>query len=264
MSAMTIMFPKTFSRTFRFLAAAVLSLALPLAAHAENELHLDKAPLQFDDATLQHGAKLFINYCVNCHSASFMRYNRLHDIGLTDQEIKDNLLFTGDKVGDLMRVALRREDAKQWFGAAPPDLSVIARARSGEYGTGADWLYTYLRQFYRDDSRPTGWNNMVFPNVGMPNVLWTLQGQQAARFVEKTGENGATEKHLEKLELIQPGKLSKEEFDEEVADLVSFITWMGEPAQETRQQIGVFVLAVLAVLGVLTYLLKRAFWKDVH
>ncbi len=254
-----------FPVTLRFFAAAIFSLVLPLAAHADGtELRLDKAPLQFDNASLQNGAKLFINYCVNCHSASFMRYNRLHDIGLTDQQIKDNLLFTSDKVGDLMTVAMRREDAKQWFGVAPPDLTVVARARSGEFGTGADWLYTYLRQFYRDDARPTGWNNAVFPNVGMPNVLWTLQGQQAAHFVEKVDEHGGKESHLEKLEIVQPGKLSKEEFDEQVADLVSFITWMGEPAQEVRQQIGWYVLALLAVLSVLTYLLKRSFWKDVH
>ena len=261
MSSINKMFPKT----FRFFATVVFSSVLPLAAHASGaELHLDKAPLQFDNASLQNGAKLFVNYCLNCHSASYMRYNRLQQIGLTDPQIRDNLLFTADKVGDLMKVALRREDAKQWFGVAPPDLTVAARARSGEFGSGADWIYTYLRQFYRDESRPTGWNNTVFPNVGMPNVLWTLQGQQAAHFVDKTDEHGVTGKHLEKLEIIQPGKLSKEEFDEEVADLVSFIAWMGEPAQETRQQIGVFVLAILAVLGVLTYLLKRSIWKDLH
>lgn len=261
MSSIDKMFPKT----FRFFAAVVFSAVLPLGANAAGqELHLDKAPLKFDNASLQNGAKLFVNYCLNCHSASFMRYNRLQQIGLTDPQIRDNLLFTADKVGDLMKVALRREDAKQWFGVAPPDLTVVARARSGEFGSGADWIYTYLRQFYRDDSRPTGWNNTVFPNVGMPNVLWTLQGQQAAHFVDKADEQGVTSKHLEKLELIQPGTLSKEEFDEQVADLVSFIAWMGEPVQELRQQIGLWVLAVLAVLAVLTYLLKRAIWKDLH
>jgi ubiquinol-cytochrome c reductase cytochrome c1 subunit len=253
------------TKTFRLFAAALLSAVLPLAVQASGaELHLDKAPLQFDNASLQNGAKLFVNYCLNCHSASYMRYNRLEQIGLTDPQIRDNLMFAGDKVGDLMKVAMRREDAKQWFGAAPPDLSVIARARSGEFGSGADWLYTYLRQFYRDDSRPTGWNNAVFANVGMPNALWTLQGQQAAHFVEKADESGNMVKHLEKLEIAQPGKLTKDEFDEEVADLVSFIAWVGEPAQETRQQIGIYVLAWLAVLAVLSYMLKRAFWKDVH
>lgn len=254
-----------FPKIVRFLAAAIFCASLPLAVSAAGAaLRLDKAPLQFDNASLQNGAKLFVNYCLNCHSASFMRYNRLQQIGLTDPQIRDNLMFTADKVGDLMKIAMRREDAKQWFGVAPPDLTVIARARSGPDGSGADWIYTYLRQFYRDEARPTGWNNAVFPNVGMPNVLWDLQGQQSAHFVEKTDSHGKASKHLEKLEISQAGKLSKEEFDEEVADLVSFIAWMGEPAQETRQQIGWFVLALLSVLAVLAYLLKRAFWKDIH
>jgi len=256
---------RAMKKTIQLFAAVAFSLALPLSVHASGaELHLDQAPLQFDNASLQNGAKLFVNYCLNCHGASAMRYNRLQQIGLTDVQIRDNLLFAGDKVGDLMKVALRREDASKWFGAAPPDLSVIARARAGEFGSGADWLYTYLRQFYRDEARPTGWNNAVFPNVGMPNVLWELQGQQVAHFVEKLDEHGNKTQHLEKLEVSQPGKLSKEEFDEEVADLVSFITWMGEPAQEQRQQIGWWVLAVLSLLAVLSYALKKAFWKDVH
>lgn len=253
------------SKTRQFIAAALLGLGLPLAAQASGDvLRLDKAPLQFDNASLQNGAKLFVNYCLNCHGASALRYNRLQQIGLTDEQIRDNLMFAGDKVGDLMKVALRREDATKWFGAAPPDLSVIARARASEFGSGADWLYTYLRQFYRDESRPNGWNNTVFPGVGMPNVLWELQGEQHAHFVEKDDGHGAKSQHLEKLEIVKPGKLTKDEFDEEVIDLVSFITWMGEPAQEFRQQIGWWVLAVLSLLAVLSYLLKRAFWKDVH
>ncbi|MFT3736378.1 MAG: cytochrome c1 [Rhodocyclaceae bacterium] len=252
-------------KTFQFIAAAALSLSLPLSAQASGDvLRLDKAPLQFDNASLQNGAKLFVNYCLNCHGASAMRYNRMQQIGLTDEQIRDNLLFAGDKVGDLMKVALRREDAAKWFGAAPPDLSVIARARSGEFGSGADWLYTYLRQFYRDESRPSGWNNTVFPGVGMPNVFWEIQGEQTAHFVEKDDGHGQKVKHLEALEITKPGKLTKDEFDEEVADLVSFITWMGEPAQESRQQIGWWVLAVLSLLAVLSYLLKRSFWKDLH
>jgi ubiquinol-cytochrome c reductase cytochrome c1 subunit len=150
-----------------------------LALAAGAELHLDKAPDRGRDLpALQNGAKVFINYCLNCHSASYMRYNRLQDIGLTEQQIKDNLMFTQDKVGELMTIAMRRSESKQWFGAAPPDLTVIARARASEFGSGSDWLYTYLRGFYRDDSRPTGWNNTVFANVGMPHVLWELQGEQ--------------------------------------------------------------------------------------
>ncbi|QDX79840.1 cytochrome c1 [Denitratisoma sp. DHT3] len=228
-------------------------LFAPLLAMASGpELHLDKAPDRAgDNAALQNGAKLFINYCLNCHSASYMRYNRLQDIGLSDQQIKDNLLFTADKVGELMRISMQREDAKVWFGAAPPDLTVIARARASEFGSGADWLYTYLRTFYRDPSRPTGWNNVVFENVGMPHVLWELQGEQVM------GED-------HKLKLEKPGKLTPQEYDAAVADLVGYLQFMGEPVGEFRKKLGVIVLIALAGLFVLTYALKREYWKDVH
>ncbi|MDO6387348.1 MULTISPECIES: cytochrome c1 [Uliginosibacterium] len=245
------------------LAIAALALTAALA-QASGGVQLDRAPLRFDNASLQSGAKTFVNYCLNCHGASALRYNRLTQIGLTEQQIKDNLMFTADKIGEQMKVAIRSDDAKRWFGAAPPDLSVIARARASGDGSGADWLYTYLRQFYRDDSRPTGWNNVIFPGVGMPHALWNLQGVQEARFVEKDDGHGNKVKHLEGLELVQPGLLTKEEYDEEVANLVSFLTWMGEPAQETRRQLGWAVLAVLGVLAVLSWMLKKAFWKDVH
>lgn len=226
---------------------------MPLLAFASGgELHLDKAPDRSRDyAALQNGAKVFVNYCLNCHAASFMRYNRLRDIGLTEQQIKDNLLFTQEKVGELMTIAMRRDEAKQWFGAAPPDLTVIARARASEFGSGADWLYTYLRSFYRDDSRPSGWNNVVFPNVAMPHVLWELQGEQ---------ELGPDHK----LVLAKPGLMKPEEFDALVGDLVGFLNYMGEPVQNYRKQLGVAVLIALAVLFVLTYSLKREYWKDVH
>jgi ubiquinol-cytochrome c reductase cytochrome c1 subunit len=253
------------NRMLRSLAlVGVLAALIPVAAQAEEGLHLDQAPLHFDNRALQNGAKFFVNYCLNCHGASYMRYNRLTQIGLTEQQIKDNLMFAADKVGEQMRVALRREDAKQWFGVVPPDLTVIARSRASESGTGADWLYTYLRQFYRDESRPTGWNNAVFSNVGMPHVLWELQGVQEARFVEKDDGHGSKVKHLESLEIVQPGTFTKEEYDEAVSDLVSFLVWMGEPAQESRRSIGWVVLAVLGVLAVLSYLLKKAYWKDVR
>jgi len=225
----------------------------PLMAFASDvELHLDKAPDRSRDyAALQNGAKLFINYCLNCHSASYFRYNRLTDIGLTEQQIKDNLLFTADKVGETMTIAMRRADAKLWFGAAPPDLSVIARARSSHAGTGGDWLYTYLRGFYRDASRPTGWNNTVFPNVGMPHILWELQGEQVM---------GADHK----LTLAKPGLLKPEEYDVAVGDLVGFLTHIGEPMANFRKQLGVVVLIFLSVLFVFSYALKREYWKDVH
>ena len=225
----------------------------PLLAFAAGaELHLDKAPDRGRDRpALQNGAKVFINYCLNCHSASYMRYNRLQDIGLSEQQIKDNLLFTQDKVGELMTIAMRRSESKQWFGAAPPDLTVIARARSSEFGSGSDWLYTYLRGFYRDDSRPTGWNNTVFANVGMPHVLWELQGEQVM---------GADHK----LKLAKPGLLQPKEYDAMVADLVGFLNYMGEPVQNFRKELGVIVLIALAILFVFAYALKREYWRDIH
>ncbi|HEX8986934.1 MAG TPA: cytochrome c1 [Rhodocyclaceae bacterium] len=227
-------------------------LSAPLLAFAAGaELHLDKAPDHARDfAALQTGAKVFVNYCLNCHSASYMRYNRLQDIGLTDAQIKENLMFTADKVGETMTIAMQRADAKAWFGAAPPDLTVIARARSSEFGSGADWLYTYLRGFYRDDARPTGWNNVVFANVGMPHVLWELQGDQVLE-----GEH---------LKLVKPGKLSPEKYDELVGDLVAYLNYMGEPVSEFRKRLGVVVLIALAVIFVFAYALKKEYWKDIH
>ena len=234
----------------KFLTVLLFAPVLAFAAGAE--LHLDTAPDRANDKpALQRGAKVFVNYCLNCHSASYMRYNRLEDIGLTTEQIKDNLLFTADKVGEPMRVAMQRADAKVWFGAAPPDLTVIARARASEFGSGPDWLYTYLRSFYRDENRPTGWNNVVFANVGMPHVLWELQGDQVM---------GADHK----LHLTKPGKLSAAEYDQMVGDLVGFLKHMGEPMAEFRKRLGVIVLIVLGIIFVFAYALKREFWKDIH
>lgn len=219
---------------------------------AGDQIHLDKAPDRTQDmAALQNGAKVFVNYCMGCHSASFMRYNRLNEIGLTDEQIKNNLIFPDAKVGDLMSIAMRPAESKQWFGANPPDLTLVARARSTADGSGADWLYTYLRGFYRDETRPTGWNNVAFASVGMPHVLWELQGEQVL------GEDG----HLK---LVKPGTLSVEEYDKLVGDLVGFISYMGEPMAQKRQDLGVAVLIALLVLFGFAYALKREFWKDVH
>jgi ubiquinol-cytochrome c reductase cytochrome c1 subunit len=234
----------------KLLASLLMAPVLAFAAGAE--LHLDKAPDRARDmAALQNGAKIFVNYCLSCHSASYMRYNRLKDIGLSDDQVRENLLFTADKVGEPMRISMQRAEAKQWFGAAPPDLTVIARARASEFGSGSDWLYTYLRGFYRDETRPTGWNNTVFANVGMPHALWELQGEQVM------GED-------HRLKLAKPGKLKPEEYDAMVADLVGFLKYMGEPVGEFRKSLGVAVLIVLALLFVLSYALKREFWKDIH
>ncbi|HJW23727.1 MAG TPA: cytochrome c1 [Rhodocyclaceae bacterium] len=235
----------------KFLLALLFA---PLTALASGgEVHLDKWPGSVSDkASLQNGAKLFVNYCLNCHGASYMRYNKLMDLGLSEQEVKDNLMFTADKIGEQMRIAARSDEQKQWFGAAPPDLSVIARARASEHGSGADWLYTYLRSFYRDDKRPTGWNNVVFENVGMPHVLYGLQGQQVRNH----------ETH--KLELAVPGTMQPAEFDKAVSDLVGYLVWMAEPQQEFRKSLGYGVLIFLALLFVLAYALKKEYWKDVH
>ena len=249
-------------KKFIFTLIAALGIAAGAPAVASEDIAWDKAPNNVNDlAALQDGAKLFVNYCLNCHNAAFMRYNRLRDIGLTEQQIKDNLVFTGAKVGDLMDVAMTRKDARKWFGAAPPDLSVIARAR------GADWLYGYLRGFYRDPARPTGWNNTVYQNVGMPNPLWRLQGErvraeQAAKGGEGKEEHGGAK--AVKFEMVKPGTLTPIQYDETVADLVNFLVYMGEPAATTRKQIGIFVLLYLLALLPLVYLLKREFWKDVH
>ena len=233
------------------LLAALLMVPV-LAVASGVDLRLDKAPDRSNDVSaLQRGAKVFVNYCLNCHSASYMRYNRLKDIGLTDEQIKGSLMFTADKVGELMKVSMQRDDAKVWFGIAPPDLTVIARARASEVGSGADWLYTYMRTFYRDETRPTGWNNVVFENVGMPHVLWELQGVQVM----------GADHHLK---LAKPGKLKGEEYDALVADLVAYLKYMGEPMSEYRKSLGVAVLIALAVLFVFSYALKREYWKDIH
>ncbi|MFN3984722.1 MAG: cytochrome c1 [Rhodocyclaceae bacterium] len=241
----------------RFAAAILFAPVLALAAGAE--LHLDRAPVSKDPAALQHGAKLFVNYCLNCHSASFMRYNMLEQIGLSEQQIRDNLMFTGERVGDLMKISMRHADGKVWFGAAPPDLTLIARQRASEFGSGADWLYTYLRQFYRDPERPTGWNNVVFENVGMPHVLWELQGDQVATVTENADGSRSVA-----LSVARAGTMNAQEYDQAVADLVSFLVWMGEPVAEKRKSIGMFVLIFLIGLFFLSYALKKNYWRDIH
>lgn len=229
------------------LLAAVSSLALTPLAFANEEMALDKAPIDASNhESLQRGARTFVNYCLNCHSANYMRYNRLLEIGLTEKQIKDNLLFAGEKVGDQMKVAMSKTDAKKWFGAAPPDLSVEVRAR------GADWVYSYMRGFYRDNTRPTGWNNTVYDKVAMPHILYELQGEQTLNH----------ETH--KLELTKPGKLSVTEYDTLVGDLTNYLAYMAEPAKQQRNHMGWLVLLFLGVLLVLTYKLKKAYWKDIH
>jgi ubiquinol-cytochrome c reductase cytochrome c1 subunit len=211
----------------RTLLAALLFV--PAVALAEATYPLDRAPIEPRDLiSLQAGARTFVNYCLNCHGAQYMRYNRLGDLGLTEAQIRDNLMFAAEKVGETMTVAMTVKDGKAWFGVPPPDLSVIARAR------GADWLYTYLRTFYRDEQAPSGWNNRVFANVAMPHVLWQLQAEQGVQY------------------------------DRTVRDLVNFLVYLGEPAAQSRKSIGIVVLFALGVLFVFAYAMKKAFWKDVR
>ena len=226
---------------------AILLLAPAIAAAAEAGYRLDRSPHDPNDlASLQTGAKLYVNYCLGCHSAQYMRYNRLTDLGLTEEQIRNNLLFTAEKVGETMRIPLEAKAGKQWFGVAPPDLSVVARSR------GTDWLYTYLRTFYPDPKTVTGWNNALFENVAMPHALWTLQGERGYD----------REKHA--FTEISKGRLSQVEYDTAVRDLVNFLAYVGEPAAGRRKTIGIVVLLALGVLFIFAYLLKKEFWKDVR
>jgi ubiquinol-cytochrome c reductase cytochrome c1 subunit len=233
----------------KLLTALLVAPAIALASGAA--VHLDKAPeVQRDNAALQSGAKTFVNYCMNCHGMSFVRYNRLTELGLSEQQIKDHLLFTADKIGQPMRIAARSAEQKSWFGATPPDLSLVARARASGDGSGADWLYTYLRSFYKDDKRPTGWNNTLFENVGMPHVLWQLQGTQIMNSDHQ-------------LELATPGTQTPAEYDKTIADLVGFMVWAAEPEAGFRKQLGFGVLAFLLVLFGFAYKMKKNYWKDI-
>jgi ubiquinol-cytochrome c reductase cytochrome c1 subunit len=250
---------------------AWMLLAAPLAAVASESVKLDRLPADVnpqDPVSLQRGAQVYVNYCLGCHSAAYMRYNRLQDLGLTEQQIRDNLIFTGAKVGELMKIAMDPKDSKHWFGTPPPDLTVIARSRSSSAGSGADWLYSYLRGFYRDSSRPTGWNNTVFPNVAMPHVLWQLQGEQVLATEMQSmprGSKGEVEKHeVQKLVLEKPGAMKPAEYDRMVGDLVNFLGYVGEPFRQSRVELGIYVLIFLGVLFVFAYLLKQEYWKDVH
>ena len=248
----------------KILLALVASVAFLGSAFAnEGGVAWDKAPNNLNDlSSLQNGAKLFANYCLNCHSAAYMRYNRLRDIGLTEQQIKDNLLFTTQKVGDTMKSAIDPKQAKDWFGAVPPDLTLIARSRAGHGGTGADYLYTYMRTFYRDPSRPTGWNNLVSPNGGRPHVLWQLQGEREPQFEERE-VHGEKEKVFTGWKQVTPGTMSTAEYDHAVGDLVNYLQWMGEPAQNSRVRVGVWVMLFLVLLTFLAWRLNAAYWKDV-
>ena len=217
----------------------------PLSFSAEN-IELSKAPVDLtDNLSLQRGAKIFTNYCLNCHSAKYMRYSNLQDIGLSAETIKNDLLFTGNKIGDTMSVNMSMKDSKKWFGAAPPDLSVVARSR------GADWIYSYMRGFYRDPTRPMGWNNTVYVNSAMPHILWELEGEKILNPKTK------------KLEKFTSGKLNAKEYDATIADLTNYLVYMSEPDQLKRKKMGYYVVGFLLLLLVLTINLKKEYWRDI-
>ena len=233
-------------------------LALPgVVLAAGGEAELEPAGTNIDDvAALQRGARLFVNYCLSCHSAKYMRYNRLvEDLGLSEAMVMRNLVFRDAKIGDVMSIAMRPEDAEAWFGKEPPDLSLSGRSR------GVDWLYGYLRSFYRDDSG--NWNNVLLPNASMPHVLWELQGIQTP--VYHTVTEGEVEMQvIDRLELSEPGRLSAEAYDDSVRDLVTFMEYLGEPAKQQRKRIGIWVMLYLAVFAFVAWLLKSEYWRDVH
>jgi ubiquinol-cytochrome c reductase cytochrome c1 subunit len=244
---------------------ATLALLPTLAFGNEATYPLDNAPERSSLSSLQNGARLFINNCLNCHSASSMRYNRLRDLGLSEDQIKANLLFSGEKVGDLMTTAMRPADAKAWFGAVPPDLSVISRAKASAAGSGPNYLYTYLRTFYKDDTRPTGWNNLVLPNVAMPHVLWQMQGVRGVKMVETDDphEHGKKIQVMSGFEQLTPGTMNSAEFDSNMADLVAYMDWMAEPGREGHRRLGVIVVMFLALFAFLAWRLSESYWKEV-
>lgn len=234
---------------------------LSLSVHASSEgMQNMKVDIDLENkASLQRGARLFTNYCLSCHSANYMRYNRMAaDLGLTDKQVAENLMFAGEKVGETMTVAMTKEDGKTFFGTKVPDLTVIARSR------GPDWLYTYLKTFYVDASRPWGVNNARFPSVGMPHVLWELEGLKKPVYEMHTGHGGHEEKTLVGYETVVPGKMTAVEYDSAMKDLVNFLTYMGEPIKLERQRWGILAMIFLALLFVVAYALKKEYWRDVH
>jgi len=239
----------------RLAFAALAAVSFVGVAQAAEEGGMEPMNIRVDDvASLQRGSRLFFNYCSGCHSLQFMRYSRIaEDLKLDEKEVQASLIFTGAKIGDKATNQMPPALAATWFGKAPPDLSLEARAK------GSDWIYHYLKSFYLDPSRPVGWNNTVFPNVSMPNPLWELQGLQVA---VKKGEGGESE--IEKLEIKTPGRVSEAQYDEAVRDITAFLTYAGEPAALKRTSMGVWVLLYLAFFTFLAWLLKHEFWKDVH
>jgi len=239
------------------LSVISLTFGLPATQASGGGVALQSANIDLSDtASLQRGAGLFVNYCLSCHSATFMRFNRMgKDLGISDAQLQENMMFATDKVGQPMTIAMREDDAANWFGAAPPDLSVVDRSR------GSDWLYTYLLSFYEDDSRPWGVNNLVFRDVGMPHVLWERQGGQKVIYKTENDHAGKPHQVIDHLEPLD--KVKSEAYKQDVQDLVNYMSYMGEPAKLKRYDLGVKVLLFLMLLFVVAYLMKKDFWRDI-
>lgn len=265
-----------------FAALALMPFTAMASGGGHNPFIVESGVDVTDEAAIQRGAKYFVNYCMGCHSAKYVRYQLMKSVGLTEDEIKDNLIFDDSKPGGLMKIAMPAKDAGNWFGAPPPDLTLEARLRGGP-----DWVYSYLKGFYTDPSRPMGVNNTVFHNVGMPNILWELEGvkeaayryevhheghivatfnneAEAASMAKEKGEGYKLEKVVDHLVQAEPGKLSAEEFDVAARDIATFLAYIGEPIAEKRKSMGVWVIAFLVLFSVLAYLMKKEWWKDVH
>jgi ubiquinol-cytochrome c reductase cytochrome c1 subunit len=245
-----------------FLLAALPSMSWAGGGHGHGAI-LDPVRVDLNDKdSLQRGARIFVNYCLSCHSAGYMRYSRMgEDLGISEELVKENLLFAADKVGDLMKAVMPAEEAKQAFGTVPPDLTLITRARS------AEWFYTYMRSFYRDDTSSTGWDNRVFENVAMPHVLYEWQGEQRPVYQTVHGEkNGKMVEHkeFERFEIVKPGTMSPKQYDAAMRDLTNFLVYLGEPAKLERYTYGIYVLIFLLIFLFAAYLLKKEYWKDVH
>lgn len=244
------------------LVTFLLMMVAPVVTMASGGAHLDHANIDLTDkASLQRGAKYFVNYCLSCHSAKYMRYERMAEgLDLTDEQVMKNLMPVGEKMGDQMIVAMPDADSATWFGRTPPDLTLVVRTKKG----GADWLYSYLRSFYEDESRPFGVNNSVFPDVGMPHVLQDLQGVQKAVYRTEKNAEGKDVEVFDHLELVTPGSMTVTEYDNMVRDLTNFLAFMGEPVKLERQSLGIKVILFLLIFFVFAYLLKKEFWKDIH
>ncbi len=239
------------------LALFVCGLLLPLSLFAAEGGDTLQAGNDLNDrASLQRGAQLYMNNCSGCHSIKYMRYSRIaEDLGLTEEEVMNNLNFTGAKFGEQVQVSMPHAGGEKWFGKMPPDLSLISRVR------GSDWIYTYLKSFYLDESRPLGWNNKLFPNASMPNPLWQLQGLQHAEMSEP---DAIGERLVEALKVTQAGTQTPSQFDQTARDITNFLEYVGEPAALKRQSMGVWVILFLVALTFLAFLLKQEYWKDVH